>query len=137
MKYDNKIAMVIKNNLMDWQKLNVASFLASSVAIQFPETHGKPFINASKSEYLPFIKHPVLVYKADDQAQINRAFLRAKERELHLGIYTNALFSTKNEDENHIEISKFTDETQELVGIIMYGENKKVNKALNGLKFHE
>ncbi|BDD09518.1 hypothetical protein FUAX_19500 [Fulvitalea axinellae] len=137
MTYENKVAMVIKNDLMDWQKLNVASFLASSIAVKFPETHGKPFINASESEYLPFIKHPILVYKADDQAQIDRAFQRAKQRDLSIGIYIKPLFSTKNEDENHVEIGKCTDETQELVGIIVYGENKKVNKALNGLKFHD
>jgi hypothetical protein len=136
MTYENKVAMVIKNDLMDWQKLNVASFLASSVAVKFPETHGKAFVNASESEYLPFIKHPILVYKADDQAQINGAFQSAKQRDLDIGIYTKPLFSTKNEDENHVEISKCTDENQELVGIIIYGENKKVNKALNGLKFH-
>lgn len=137
MQYENKIAIVVKNDLMDWQKLNVASFLASSVAIKFPETHGKMFVNASNSEYLPFIKHPIFVYKADEQAQIDRAFSRAKQRNLHIGIYTNPLFATKNEEENHIQIGKYTDENQELVGIIVYGENGKVNKALNGLKFHE
>ncbi|MDD7887509.1 DUF2000 domain-containing protein [Flavivirga sp. 57AJ16] len=137
MEFENKIAIVIKNDLMAWQKLNVASFLASSVAIQFPETHGKPFINASKSEFLPFIKQPILIYKADDQAQINRAFIRAKDRELHIGIYTKSLFATKNEGGNHLEMGKTTDENQELVGIVIYGENRKLNKALNGLKFHE
>ncbi|MEE9361152.1 MAG: DUF2000 domain-containing protein [Cellulophaga sp.] len=137
MEVENKIAIVIKNDLLNWQKLNVASFLASSVAIKFPETHGKEFVNASKSEYLPFIKQPILIYKADDQAQINSAFSRAKQRELNIGIYTSALFSTKNEEENHIEIGKLTDENQTLVGIIVYGENRKVNKALKGLKFHE
>ena len=35
-----------------------------------------------------------------------------------------------------LEIDKLTDANQALVGIIIYGENKKVNKALNGLKFH-
>ncbi|WP_027076404.1 DUF2000 domain-containing protein [Maribacter antarcticus] len=136
MKFENKIAIIIKDELLNWQKLNVASFLASSVAIKFPETHGKSFVNASKSEYLPFIKQPIIIYQADDQAQMDRAFSRAKQRELHIGIYTDSLFSTKNEDENHIEIGKLTDENQILVGIIIYGDNRKVNKALNGLKFH-
>jgi hypothetical protein len=67
---------------------------------------------------------------------MDRAFSRAKQRELHIGIYTDSLFSTKSEDENHIEIGKLTDENQILVGIIIYGDNRKVNKALNGLKFH-
>ena len=134
--YDNKIALVIKNDLESWQKLNVAAFLASSIAIQFPDTHGKEFINASGSAYLPFIKHPILIYKAESDAEIKRAFNRARERELHIVIYTGPLFTTKNEAENHVEIAKSTDEDQVLVGIAIYGENKKVNKALDGLKFH-
>jgi hypothetical protein len=134
--YDKKIAIIIKNDLLLWQKLNVTAFLASSVAIKFEETHGKAFINASGSAYLPFIKHPILIYKADTDAQLRRAFNRAKERELNIGIYTSPLFSTKNEDGNLIEIARYTDDEQELAGIIIYGENKKVDKALDGLKFH-
>lgn len=134
--YSNKIALVIKNDLAGWQKLNVASFLASSVAIQFPDTHGKEFVNASGSVYLPFIKHPILIYKADTDAEMRRAFNRARERGLAIGIYTESLFATKNEEENHVEIAKATDDDQQLVGIAVYGENKKVDKALEGLKFH-
>src|SRR3982750_816247 len=104
--YENKIAMVILDSLPVWQKLNVASFLASAIAIKFPETHGRPFVTSSGTEYLPFLKHPVLVYKANDSAEIKKAFQRAKERELQIGIYTQQLFATKNEEENLLEISK-------------------------------
>jgi hypothetical protein len=134
--YDKKIAIVIKGDLLDWQKLNVSAFLASAVAIQFPETHGQVFTNASGSTYLPFIKHPMLIYKAETGGQLKRVFTRAKERDLNIGIYTRPLFSTKNEEGNHIEIGKCTDEEQDLVGVVLYGENKKVDKALDGLKFH-
>ena len=30
--------------------------LASSVAVKFHETHGRPFVTASRTEYLPFPK---------------------------------------------------------------------------------
>jgi hypothetical protein len=134
--YDKKIAIVIKGDLLDWQKMNVTAFLASAVAIQFPETHGQAFTNASGSTYLPFIKHPMLIYKADTDEQLKRVFNRAKERDLNIGIYTRPLFNTKDEEGNHIEIGKCTDEEQDLAGIVLYGENKKVDKALDGLKFH-
>ena len=134
--YDKKVAIIIRDDLAGWQKLNVTAFLAGSVAIKFPETHGKAFINASGSEYLPFIKHPILIYKAETDVQLKRAFNRAKERELQIGIYTVPLFATKNEEGNLEEILKYTDEDQELAGIIIYGENKKVDKALDSLKFH-
>lgn len=136
MSYDHKIAIIIKQQLQDWQKLNVTAFLASSVAIQFPETHGYKFTNASGSTYLPFIKHPILIYKAENEEELKRAFSRAKERGLAIGIYTEPLFATKNEDENHREMEKWGDDDQTLVGIIIYGENNKVNKALDKLKFH-
>lgn len=110
----------------------MASFLASSVAIKFPETNGKPFINASNSEYLPFIKHPILIYKAATGAELTRALKRAKERELAIGIYIELLFATKN----LVEVAKYSDDEQPLAGTILYGENKKVSKALDGLKFH-
>ena len=77
-----------------------------------------------------------MIYAANSSDEIMRAFKRAKERILSIGIYTLPLFSTKCEQENLIEISKSSDENQELVGIVMYGENKKVNKALDGLKLY-
>jgi hypothetical protein len=134
--YQNKIAIVIRADLLEWQKLNVAAFLASSVAVKFPETHGRPFVTASGAEYLPFQKNPMLIYKADSEQQIRRAFTRAKERGLSIGIYTQPLFATKGEEENLAEILKLPDEEQDLVGIVLYGENKQVDKAVDALKLH-
>jgi hypothetical protein len=134
--YDHKIAIILSGDLLDWQKLNVTAFLASSVAIQFPETHGQPLVTASKSTFLPFLKHPLLVYRADGPSEVRKAFARARERGVHLGIFTRPLFATKNEQENVAEIARLPDEEHELVGIILYGENKSVDKALKGLKFH-
>jgi hypothetical protein len=135
--YDKKIAIVIKEDLLSWQKLNVASFLSSSVAIKFPETHGADFITADGAKFLPFLKHPILVYKADSKEKLQRAFQRARDRELEIGIYTEKLFDTRSGEENVEIISSQNSEYLDLVGIIIYGENKKVDKALDGLKFHE
>jgi hypothetical protein len=134
--YDNKIAIVLLNELAYWQKLNVAAFLASSVAVAFPATHGAQLVSASGTAYLPFLKHPVLIYAADTDEQIKRAFNRATERELHIGVYTKGLFATKSEEGNLREIATHTDADLDLVGIILYGENKKVDKAVDKLKFH-
>lgn len=136
MLYDTKIALVLKVDLPAWQKLNVAAFLASAVAIQFPETHGQPFTNASGAQYLPFLKQPILVYQALENKDLRRAAQRATERGLHLGIYTEPLFATKGEFENAAVIARFTTEEQPLVGLVLYGDAKQVSKALDGLKLH-
>jgi len=135
--YDKKVAIIIKDDLLPWQKLNVVSFLAGSIAIEFPETHGEKFITADHEEYLAFIKHPTLIYKADNAEKLQRAFRRAKDRELAIGIYTQQLFDTRSGEENVLEIAKHTADNLDLVGMIVYGENKKVDKALDGLKYHE
>ena len=135
--YDKKVAIVLKDDLLPWQKLNVVSFLAGSIAIKFPETHGGEFITADNVTFLPFIKHPVLIYKAETTEKLQRAFLRSRDRQLAIGIYTKPLFSTRSGEENVSEIASHTVEDLDLVGIIVYGENKKVDKALDGLKFHE
>lgn len=135
--YDKKLAIVIKDDLLPWQKLNVVSFLAGSISIEFPETHGEDFVTADNVRFLPFIKNPTLVYKAESSEKLLRAFRRARERELAIGIYTAPLFATRSGEENVSEIAKHKVDDLDLVGIIVYGENKKVDKALDGLKFHE
>src|SRR5687767_10949898 len=97
---DKKIALVIQESLLPWQKLNVASFLASSIAIKFPETHGDEFITADSVRFLPFLKNPILVYKAETKEKLQRAFVRSRDRELAIGIYTNSLFETRTGEEN-------------------------------------
>lgn len=135
--YDKKVAIVIKEGLLPWQKLNVVSFLAGSIAIQFPETHGEDFITADNVRFLPFIKHPTLIYKAENSEKMQRAFRRSRDRELAIGIYTQPLFDTRSGEESVKEIASHTIDDLDLVGIIIYGENKKVDKALDGLKFHD
>ncbi|MFD1875744.1 DUF2000 family protein [Hymenobacter bucti] len=78
--YDHKIPIVLSGDLLDWQELNVTAFLANSAAIQFPETHGQALVTASKSAFLPFLKHPILVYRAEGPAEVRKAFERARER---------------------------------------------------------
>ncbi|WP_373464090.1 DUF2000 family protein [Chryseobacterium ginsenosidimutans] len=46
------------------------------------------------------------------------------------------MFATKNEEGNIGEIAKHADQALNLAGIIIYGENKKVDKAIDKLKFH-
>jgi hypothetical protein len=135
--HNNKIVIILRDDLKTWQKLNVTAFLASSVAIEFPALHGQHLVTASGNTYLPFLKQPMLVYKANDSEQIKRAFNRARERELQIGIYSYPLFATMTEEDNLKETASHTDEEQDLVGIIIYGDNKKVNKAIDGLKFHD
>jgi hypothetical protein len=52
--HENKIAIVLHDDLKSWQKLNVTAFLASAIAIEFPELRGRHLVTASGNTYLPF-----------------------------------------------------------------------------------
>lgn len=77
-----------------------------------------------------------MIYKAETDEQMRRTFKRATDRQLQIGVYTRNHFATKTEQENIMEIASYADDNLDLVGIIVYGANKKVDKALDGLKFH-
>ena len=135
--YDEKIAIVLINDLLVWQKLNIVAFLSSSVAIEFPQTHGKNFVDASNRKYLPFIKHPMMIFKADSPEEMRKAFSKAKDRNLAVGIYTKPLFATKNEEQNLEIISRTEEGKHDLVGLMLFGNRKEVDKAIKGLKLHD
>lgn len=56
-----KIAVVLRDDLETWQKLNVAAFTVSGVASQSGAV-GEPYRDADGNDYLPMFKEPVLVF---------------------------------------------------------------------------
>ena len=47
MRFDTKIAVVLREDLAVWQKTNVAAFLVSGIAGTDPATVGEPYEDAS------------------------------------------------------------------------------------------
>lgn len=134
-KFDTKIAVVVRDDLAVWQKLNVVSFLAGGLAGASPEIVGKPYEDGSGNEYLPLIVQPILIYTAD-KAGLRRAFERARSRGITPAIYTFELFSTGNDEDNRVAVKAIPADDLDLVGIAVRDAGKTVDKALDGLKLH-
>ncbi|HEY2592346.1 MAG TPA: DUF2000 family protein, partial [Chloroflexota bacterium] len=64
MQYETKVVIVARTDLAEWQKLNVAAFLASGVAAAAPESIGKPSSFGSGTTYLRLLGQPILIYGA-------------------------------------------------------------------------
>ena len=43
MRFDTKVALIIRADLGAWQKMNVAGFLTSGIAAAFPNSIGEPY----------------------------------------------------------------------------------------------
>jgi hypothetical protein len=136
MQFDTKIAVVIRADLEAWQKLNVASFLASGVAAAFPECIGAPYADGSGTPYLSLIGQPILIYGAPDRAAMSRALERALARSVQPAVYTEEMFKTTHDAANREAVRAVARADLNLVGIAMRAERKVIDKIVDGLKFH-
>jgi hypothetical protein len=134
-QFDTKIAVVLRDDLVTWQKTNVTAFLVSGIAGTVPRVVGEPYRDASGNEYLPMFVQPVLVYQADAQA-LRRAFERALSRGVIPAVYTQELFATNHDEANRAEVAKVAAEDLDLVGVAFRAERKTVDKIVDRLSFH-
>ncbi|GHJ28771.1 hypothetical protein TPA0910_32040 [Streptomyces hygroscopicus subsp. sporocinereus] len=142
MRFATKIAVIVRTDLADWQKLNVTAFLASGLAHatdeivgNTSEIVGKPYEDASGNTYLPMFREPVLVHGADAPA-LARARARALARSLPTALFTEDLFRTGNEDDNRAAVRAVEADALNLVGLGIYGPRSQVDKVTKGLKLH-
>ncbi|GAB2961237.1 DUF2000 domain-containing protein [Amycolatopsis acidiphila] len=135
MQAKTKIAVVVRDDLATWQRLNVTAFLVSGVAARFPETVGVEYEDASGQRYLPMFGQPVLVYAAAAGA-LTAAHQKAVERELAVAVYTEELFVTGNDVDNRAAVRAVPTEKLALAGIAVRGPRNAVDKAFKGLSLH-
>ena len=134
MKYDTKIAVVIREDLAVWQKLNVTAFTIGGIAGTQP-VMGEPYVDGSEHIYLPMIKQPILVFAADRES-IKTVYERAAERDVKYSIYTEELFSTGHDEANREAVRIAKSAELNLVGLALYGKKKAMDKILKGLSLH-
>jgi hypothetical protein len=134
-RFDTKIAVVLRDDLAGWQKMNVTAFLVSGIAATVPGVVGEPYRDASSNEYLPMFVQPVLVYAADAPA-LRRAYERAMTRGVTSAVYTRELFETNHDEANRAAVARVAADELDLVGVAFRAERKTVDKIVDGLRFH-
>lgn len=63
--FATKIAILVRDDLLAWQRLNVTAFLATGIAAANHHLVGEPYADADGTTYLPLLGMPVLVFQAD------------------------------------------------------------------------
>ncbi len=135
MRYDTKIALVVRDDLAAWQKLNVASFLAGGLVGTSPELAGEPYQDASGRFYGPLIRQPVLIFAAS-AVELNNVLQRAQQRGVRPHLYTKDLFATGNDVDNRAAVAAVATDGLDLVGLGLHAERKEIDKIIKGLKLH-
>jgi len=134
-RFNTKIAVVLRDDLAVWQKLNVTAFLVSGVAGTDPDTIGEPYEDASGARYLPMFRQPVLIFAGNGE-QLRRAYERLRAETLRFSVFTDELFATGNDGDNRAAVKAVRSEDLRIAGLAVRGERKVVDKALKGLALH-
>ena len=133
--FDTKVAVVVRDDLAAWQRLNVVAFLMSGIAATGDGVVGPPYVDGSGREYLPMLRQPVLVYESD-AAKLATVARRAREREVPFALYTSELFTTGHDDDNRAAVAAVATDDLDLVGIGFRAPHRPADQILRGLKRH-
>jgi hypothetical protein len=134
-RFDTKIAIIVREDLATWQKLNVTAFLAGGLPGSYPDLPGDFYCDASGRHYGKLIRQPILIFAATG-LELTRTRQRAADRNLQVSIYTADLFATGNDTDNRAAVAAVPTDKLDLVGIAIHAERKEVDKVVKGLKLH-
>ena len=134
-RFDTKIAVLLRNDLQVWQRLNVTAFLISGIAGSQPDLLGEEYVDADGTRYLPMLRQPVLVFEGDRET-LTAAHARALGRGIPISVYTEELFGTGNDDDNRAAVRAAGRDKLNLVGLALHGQRNAVDKVLKGARLH-
>lgn len=135
MRFETKIAVLLRDDLQVWQRLNMTAFLVSGIGREVPEVIGEPYSDADETSYLPMFRQPVLVFEASKEA-LTTSHQRAVGRGLPLSVFTADLFTTNNDRDNRAAVRAVHRDQLDLVGMAVYGPRNAVDKIVKGAKLH-
>ncbi|MER9593368.1 DUF2000 family protein [Mesorhizobium sp. M0244] len=133
--FDTKFAIVLKDDLPVWQKLNVTAFLTSGIVAQFPDIIGDPYRDRAGNIYNPLSIQPVIVLSADGQT-LGAIHRRALDRDVTASLYVKEMFSTGHDLANRAVFAEFAPDDAKIVGIALRAEKKLVDKITKGARMH-
>lgn len=133
--FDTKIAIVVREDLAAWQKLNVTAFLMSGIVGANPGIIGEPYKDMAGNQHLSLSVQPVIVYAADAPtlAQIRR---RALERSVPTAIYIEEMFATGHDAANRAVFAEHGPDEPNMVGVALRADKKVTDKITKGARMH-
>ncbi|MER5715198.1 DUF2000 domain-containing protein [Streptomyces sp. NPDC002132] len=134
-RFDTKIAVLLRGDLETWQRLNVTAFLVSGLGTRIPEVIGEPYEDADGVGYLPMLRQPVMVFEATKEA-LATAHARVLSRALPRAVFTSDLFATGNDRDNRAAVRAVRTDALDLVGLAVYGPRNAVDKVVKGARMH-
>lgn len=135
MQFDTKIAIVVREDLATWQKLNVTAFLTSGVVGADASLLGEDYQDAAGNSYAPLLIQPVIVLACDGE-KLKTIYRRAMDRGARLSLYIEDMFATGHDAANRETVKARQPDEMSIVGLALRDERKLVDKITKGAKMH-
>ena len=134
--FDTKVAVVVRDDLAVWQRLNVTAFLISGITAQAgAEVVGEDYVDADGRHYLPLLVQPVLVFEAS-AGKLRTVRERAERRETPVALYTWEMFATGKDEDNRAAVRAAATVELDLVGLALRAPHRDADAIVRGLKRH-
>ena len=133
--FDTKIAIVVRDDLAVWQKLNVTAFLTSGIVGGQSALTGADYEDADGNRYTPLLVQPVIMLSAD-ASRLKTIYRRAMARGVRLSLYIEEMFATGHDDANRAVVKQVHGQDMNIVGLALRDEKRTVDKITKGARMH-
>jgi len=133
--FDTKFVIVLRDDLAQWQALNVTAFLATGVAAQCPQIIGEAYRDRVGNVYNPMSIQPMIMLAAD-AATIGAIHRRALAEGVTASAYVEEMFATGHDAANRAVFAQFSPDDAKIVGLALRAPKKTADKIVKGARMH-
>ena len=133
--FDTKIAIVIRDDLAVWQKLNVTAFLTSGVLGASKGLLGEAYEDADGNNYNALIIQPMIIL-GTGAAGMRKIYERVMGRNVRMSLCIEDMFATGHDADNRAAVKQYSSADLNVVGLALREDRKTVDKITKGAKMH-
>jgi hypothetical protein len=133
--FETKFAIVVRDDLAVWQKLNVVAFVTSGVVGANQGLLGELYEDAAGNVYHALMVQPAIVLSGD-AATLKAIYLRTLERGVRVSLYIKEMFDTGHDAANRAAVRQRAPSDMDIVGLALRDERKLIDKITRGAKLH-
>lgn len=133
--FETKIAIVVREDLASWQKLNVTAFLTSGLVGATPELIGEIYRDGDGNSYNALARQPMIVLAAD-APMLTKIHSRILSRGVQASLYTDEMFTTGHDAANRAVVAEFAAADLKIAGLALHAERRVVDKITKGARMH-
>ena len=134
--FDTKIAIIVRDDLAIWQKLNVTAFMMSGIIGANHNIVGEPYVDAEGNHHLPLSEQPVIILTSNANT-LRNIRKRALSRGVETAAYIEEMFSTGHDQANREVFKAHGPDEENIVGVGLRAEKRIVDKITKGAKMHQ